>query len=140
MLLFDEMNIKEPIKIYNNYVSFPKIDKFSKNYDSIIKKICNINDVIYADSEIQNALSFRVNSNIYSLPFEKEINFDEEIVKIKEDLEYQKGFLKSVNLKLENKRFTENAPQTIVQNELKKKNDALSKISVLEERLKKLED
>ncbi len=115
-------------------------DKFSKNYDSIIKKICNINDVIYADSEIQNALSFRVNSNIYSLPFEKEINFDEEIVKIKEDLEYQKGFLKSVNLKLENKRFTENAPQTIVQNELKKKNDTLSKISVLEERLKKLED
>ena len=32
MLLFDEMNINEPIKIYNNYVSFPKIDKFSKNY------------------------------------------------------------------------------------------------------------
>ena len=32
MLLFDEMNYKEPIKIYNNYVSFPKIDKFSKYY------------------------------------------------------------------------------------------------------------
>tara|TARA_B100000989_G_scaffold142940_1_gene106448 strand:- start:300 stop:1268 length:969 start_codon:yes stop_codon:yes gene_type:complete len=32
MLLFDEMNINEPVKIYNNYVSFPKIDKFSKNY------------------------------------------------------------------------------------------------------------
>ena len=32
MLLFDEMNVKEPIKIYDNYVSFPKIDKFSKNY------------------------------------------------------------------------------------------------------------
>lgn len=32
MLLFDEMNIRQPIKIYNNYVSFPKIDKFSKNY------------------------------------------------------------------------------------------------------------
>lgn len=32
MLLFDEMNINQPIKIYNNYVSFPKIDKFSKYY------------------------------------------------------------------------------------------------------------
>ncbi len=32
MLLFDEMNIDNPIKIYNNYVSFPKIDKFTKNY------------------------------------------------------------------------------------------------------------
>ena len=32
MLLFDEMNNNEPLKIYNNYVSFPKIDKFSKSY------------------------------------------------------------------------------------------------------------
>ena len=32
MLLFDEMNINEPIKIYNNYVSFPKIKNFSKLY------------------------------------------------------------------------------------------------------------
>ena len=114
-------------------------DNFSKNYDSIIKKICNIKDVNYVDSEIKDALSFRVESNIYSLPFEKEIDFDEEIKKIKEDLDYQKGFLKSINSKLENKRFTDNAPDSIVQNEIKKKNDAISKISVLEERLKKLE-
>ena len=32
MLLFDEMNIYEPIKIYNNYVVFPKIDKFTKYF------------------------------------------------------------------------------------------------------------
>ena len=114
-------------------------DNFSKNYDSIIKKICNINDINYVDSEIKDALSFRVKSNIYSLPFEKEIDFDEEIKKIKEDLDYQKGFLESVNSKLENKRFTDNAPDSIVQNEIKKKNDAISKISVLEERRKKLE-
>jgi len=114
-------------------------DDFSKNYDSIIKKICNIKDINYVDSEIKDALSFRVESNIYSLPFEKEIDLDEEIKKIKEDLDYQKGFLKSVNSKLENKRFTDNAPGSIVQNEIKKKNDTISKISVLEERLKKLE-
>ena len=50
-------------------------DNFSKNYDSIIKKICNIKDINYVDSEIKDALSFRVKSNIYSLPFEKEIDF-----------------------------------------------------------------
>ena len=115
-------------------------DDFSKCYDSIIKKICNVSDINYAESEIQNALSFRVDSNIYSLPFEIEINFEDEIAKIKEDLEYQKGFLKSVNSKLENKSFTDNAPESVVQNELKKKNDVISKISVLEERLKKLKD
>ena len=115
-------------------------DDFSKCYDSIIKKICNVSDINYAESEIQNALSFRVDSNIYSLPFEIEINFEDEIAKIKEDLEYQKGFLKSVNSKLENKSFTDNAPESVVQNELKKKNDVISKISVLEERLKKLKN
>ena len=32
MLVFDEMNNEKPIKIYDNYVSFPKIDKFSNNF------------------------------------------------------------------------------------------------------------
>ena len=32
MLLFDEMNVYEPIKIYNNYVAFPKIEKFTKYF------------------------------------------------------------------------------------------------------------
>ena len=91
-------------------------------------------------SEIKNALTFRIESNIYSIPYEVDINVHEEIIKIKEDLEYQKGFLNSVTSKLENDRFTDNAPDSVVQNELKKKNDTISKISVLEERLKKLEN
>lgn len=32
MLLYNEMDLNKPIKIYNNYVSFPKIDKFTKDY------------------------------------------------------------------------------------------------------------
>ena len=94
----------------------------------------------YCDSEIQNALTFRVKSNIYSIPYEEDINFDEEIIKIKEDLEYQKGFLKSVNAKLDNNRFTENAPEVVIQNEIKKRDDAMSKISVLTTRLEKLKN
>ena len=90
--------------------------------------------------EIQNALTFRVKSNIYSIPFEEEINVDEEIIKIKEDLEYQKGFLKSVNAKLDNNRFTENAPEVVIQNEIKKRDDAMLKISVLTTRLDKLKN
>ena len=30
-LPIDEMNIDEPLKIYNNYVNFPKIDSFTRN-------------------------------------------------------------------------------------------------------------
>ena len=63
----------------------------------------------------------------------------EELIKIKDDLNYQKGFLKSVEAKLSNKSFSENAPEIVINKELKKKNDALSKIKVLKERLKKLD-
>ena len=28
MLLYDEMNLKEPIKIYNKYAKYPKIQEF----------------------------------------------------------------------------------------------------------------
>ena len=113
-------------------------DGFPTIYDPIITKLCNVTSIQYGESEIENSISFRVNSNIYSIPFQQEINVEAEIKKIKEDLDYQNGFLKSVNSKLDNKRFAENAPESVIQNEMKKKNDALLKISVLEERLKKL--
>ena len=32
MLLFDEMNLSEPIKIYNKYVKYPKIQDFDKKF------------------------------------------------------------------------------------------------------------
>ena len=114
-------------------------DKLSNKYDSIITKLCNVSEISYRDSEIENSISFRVNSNIYSIPFYQEINIEEELIKINEDLNYQKGFLKSVEAKLSNKSFSDNAPEIVINMELKKENDALSKIKVLKERLKKLD-
>ena len=114
-------------------------DKLSNKYDSVITKLCNVSEISYLDYEIENSISFRVNSNIYSIPFYQEINIEEELIKINEDLNYQKGFLKSVEAKLSNKNFSNNAPEIVINKELKKKNDALSKIKVLKERLKKLD-
>ena len=113
-------------------------EKFSNVYDSAISKLCNIERIEYKSSEDEKSLSFRVKSNIYSILHKKKINLQDEISKIQDDLDYQKGFLKSVNIKLSNKNFTNNAPESIIQNELKKKNDTLSKIAVLENRLSKL--
>ena len=45
-----------------------------------------------------------------------------------------------MNAKLDNKRFTENAPEMVIQNEIKKRDDAMSKISVLTARLDKLKN
>ena len=45
-----------------------------------------------------------------------------------------------MNAKLDNNRFTENAPEVVIQNEIKKRDDAMSKISVLTARLDKLKN
>ena len=128
-----QISFNEPLNLSVN-----NNEKFSNEYDSVISKLCNIERIEYKSSKDEKSPSFRVKSNIYSILHEKNINLQDEISKIQDDLDYQMGFLKSVNIKLSNKNFTNNAPKSVVQNELKKKNDALSKIAALEKRLDKL--
>ncbi|MFM8741412.1 MAG: hypothetical protein ACKOC0_14590, partial [Cytophagales bacterium] len=54
------------------------------------------------------------------------------------ELEYQKGFLASVEKKLSNEKFVANAKPEVIEIERKKKADAEAKIKALEETLKNL--
>ena len=78
MLLFDEMNINEPIKIYNNYVNFPKIDKFSKLYFNQSKYIfkgkstsIKLNETKPLNNEIEEFVKSK--KNLTNLKFSKNI-------------------------------------------------------------------
>jgi valyl-tRNA synthetase len=59
----------------------------------------------------------------------------EELLK---DLAYQQGFLVSVEKKLGNERFVQNAKPEVVEAEQKKKADAEAKIAAITESLKSL--
>ncbi len=93
----------------------------------------------YTAEKIAGALTFRVKSNEYFIPAADTINLDEEIKKIKEELNYTEGFLKSVQKKLSNERFVQNAPEQVVSAERKKEADALAKIETLKSSLASLE-
>ncbi|MGZ3939489.1 MAG: hypothetical protein ACXVLT_12755, partial [Flavisolibacter sp.] len=56
------------------------------------------------------------------------------------DLEYHKGFLASVEKKLSNERFVQNAKPDVVELERRKKADAEQKIKALEESLASLSE
>jgi valyl-tRNA synthetase len=64
----------------------------------------------------------------------------DERIKIKNDLEYYRGFLSAVMKKLDNEKFVRNAPANVLELERKKKSDAELKIKSLEERFKELRD
>ncbi len=61
-----------------------------------------------------------------------------EIKKLTEELNYTEGFLKSVQKKLANERFVNNAPEQVVANEKKKEADALAKIETIKASLASL--
>jgi valyl-tRNA synthetase len=62
-------------------------------------------------------------------------NEGEEREKLLKELEYTKGFLASVDKKLSNEKFVASAPVNVLENERKKRDDALSKIAMLEQSL-----
>jgi len=110
-------------------------EKASTYFDAVIMKLGNIVDLQYVDEKVSGALSYRVKSNEYFIPVGGSIDVSSEIDKLTEELNYTKGFLKSVQGKLANEKFVAGAPKQVIANERKKEADALSKIAMLEESL-----
>ena len=122
------ISYKERIELFSTF------NLKSKN-KSIVLKLANseINEDL-SDKDF-NADSLIVDSKEYFIN-----NFSEnkdDLKKIQEDLKYNLGFLNSIQSKLNNKRFIDNAPEIVVQNEKKKEEDTKAKIKILETKLKK---
>jgi len=113
-------------------------EKINSQFDVVIKKLGNISEITQASSAVEGALTFRVKSNQYFIPILGTIDIAQEIQKLKEELKYTQGFLKSVQGKLKNEKFVSGAPQKVVDNERKKEADALAKITTIERSIKNL--
>jgi valyl-tRNA synthetase len=119
------------LKVVNN-------EKASAYFDSIITKLGNVTHFEYVDQKVDGALSYRVKSNEYFIPITGSVDLEAEIKKLTEELEYTKGFLKSVQNKLSNEKFVNGAPEKVLEMERKKEADALAKISTLEQSIASL--
>ena len=113
-------------------------EKVSDRFDVVISKLTNVSDIAYTEEQLEGALTFRVKSNEYFVPMEGAIDIEAEIVKINEELKYTKGFLQSVQKKLSNERFVNNAPEKVIAIERQKLADAEAKIETLEKSLASL--
>ncbi len=115
-----------------------KIQQVSSSWDAVIQKLGNVKTIKSVEEAPEGALSFRVKSNEYFIPVSGSVDLEAEIRKINEELAYTKGFLKSVEKKLSNERFVNNAPEAVVTMERKKASDAREKIETLEKSLASL--
>jgi valyl-tRNA synthetase len=113
-------------------------EKTQSRWDVVIAKLTNVSEISYVDVPLEGALTFRVKSNEYFVPISGAIDIEAEIQKITDELGYTKGFLTSVQKKLSNERFVNNAPEQVVTIEKKKAADAEAKIETLEKSLASL--
>ncbi len=105
-------------------------------YPEVLKKLGNLESIKSINSK--NDLSdytFFVKDMEFAIPVNFDIDSKLEQEKLKNELSYIEGFLKSVRKKLNNKKFKDNAPKSVIENELKKESDAIKKIEILKKNI-----
>ena len=129
-----KLGFKDPITLYvgQSHAAWTA-------YQSLVEKLGFVSDLYYKQPD-ENRVggTFRVAGTEFFVPLEGKMDVAAERQKIQEELQYAKGFLASVDKKLSNERFVNNAPEAVVAMEQKKAADAQQKIAILEESLKKL--
>ncbi|NAY92505.1 valine--tRNA ligase [Muricauda sp. JGD-17] len=113
-------------------------ENVSGKMNAIITKLGNLSKLEVINMGMDGALTFRVKSNEYFIPISGAVDIEAEIQKLTEELNYTRGFLQSVQKKLSNERFVNNAPEKVVAMEKKKAADAEAKIDTLEKSLASL--
>ena len=79
----------------------------------------------------ENAVSFMNGTDELFVDIADNIDLEAEKERIEKEILYLKGFLKSVDAKLSNERFVNNAKPEVVENERNKKADAETKLESL---------
>ncbi|MBC9796088.1 valine--tRNA ligase [Sinomicrobium weinanense] len=108
--------------------------------DAVIRKLGNISEIHYGTEKTEGSVSFRVGAYEYFIPVNGSVDVEGEVRKLKEELSYVEGFLKSVRAKLSNERFVNNAPEKVVAVERQKEADAIAKITTIRESLSNLQN
>lgn len=106
----------------------------------IVQKLGNINRIhLDADKPEGMNAQFMALAMEFYIPMQNNVDVEAEREKLHKELQYQQGFLTSVEKKLSNSRFVDNAPAKVVEMEKKKQSDAQEKIAKIEEMLRSLE-
>ena len=125
----NNLKLKETIKLFIE----TKEEKLYKQFESILSKQVNAESIAYTQKAEPGAYTVVNGETKFHLFTNKEIDTAEQKEQLLKDLEYQKGFLASVEKKLSNERFVQNAKPEVIESERKKKADAEAKIKTLQD-------
>ena len=122
---------KEQIKLF---IQSENEDNYN-NFLWVLTKQVNAEPIEFVKEPVANAISVVIGKDKLFLQSDQEIDTGSQKDQLQKDLAYLKGFLISVEKKLGNEKFVQNAKPEVIEIERKKKADAEEKIKVIEESL-----
>jgi valyl-tRNA synthetase len=130
----NQIKPKEPIKL-----SIQALDQNQYgSIEQILAKQVNAEQIGFVSEAVPNTIAVVIGKDKFYLSSEQPVDTGLQKEELLKELKYLKGFLDSVNKKLGNERFVQNAKPEVVENEKKKRSDAEQKIKVIEESLANL--
>jgi valyl-tRNA synthetase len=109
-----------------------------KNIEALLLKAVNASAIRFTSEMPPNALTVVVGKDTFYIISQAPVDTSVQREQLQKELDYLKGFLLSVDKKLSNERFVQNAKTEVVETERRKKRDAEEKIKSLEASLKVL--
>ena len=97
--------------------------------EALVKKLANLEAINQNAEKDAAAASFMVGTLEFNVPLASNIDVDAEIARLEKDITYLEGFKNSINKKLSNERFVNNAPAAVVEGERKKLADTEQKLA-----------
>ena len=118
--------------------ALPLMGERAEGLSLAIAKMANLSSINTVTEKSSGSASFLVGTTEFAVPLGNLIDLDAERQKLQAELQRIEGFLVSVEKKLANERFVQNAPAAVVEMERKKKADAEQKIASIRESLANL--
>ena len=109
-----------------------------QSIESILVKQINAESITFVSEQVNPSISTVIDKDKFYLQTEQPLDTNNQKEELLKDLNYQKGFLASVEKKLGNEKFVANAKPEVVASEQKKKADAEARIKAIEESLQSL--
>jgi len=119
---------KEAIRLH---IQSGKNEKY-KSIEAILSKQVVAEQITYTSQSIAQAITVVIEKDKFFIESNQESDNGSQKEQLIKDLEYLKGFLMSVDKKLSNERFVQNAKPEVVELEKQKKKDAEEKIKLIE--------
>jgi valyl-tRNA synthetase len=108
------------------------VGDFDSLVSGLVSKLANLTAIEANAEKDAAAASFLVGTTEFNIPLESNIDVEAELERLNKELDYLRGFKASVEKKLSNERFVNNAPAAVVENERNKLADATQKMEAIQ--------